>query len=205
MKLDKVMNKQKKNNLPFKSELIEQSKDLSQKLDTLVKEMQEREYEINFQSRKVFNQLLKFLEKDAPWGHTTATGLIMLYSNLKQQKQKIKSAFQDGWDGIMKIRSANVQIFWTMATKMTGEGFYEAKNFVELMAAVGESLSTAVNKVNNDNAELRETHALINDIESVLSNPERYVDDTVVTGEETFESDSDVLTLANEVDPVVEG
>ena len=26
---------------------------------------------------------MKFLEKEADWGHTTATGLIMLYSNLK--------------------------------------------------------------------------------------------------------------------------
>ena len=43
--------------------------------------MQEREYEIDFRSKKLLNELLKFLEKDAEWGHTTATGLIMLYHN----------------------------------------------------------------------------------------------------------------------------
>ena len=45
-----------------------------------------------------------------------------------------------------------------MVTKMTGSGFYEAKTFVELMANIGESLSNAVQAVNDDNVELRETH-----------------------------------------------
>lgn len=182
---------------PLKSKLIEDVKSLNERLDVLVKEMQEREYEINFQDRKVFNHLLKFLEKSAPWGHTTATGLIMLYANLKQQKTVIRS-LQDEWDGKIAVRSANVQILWTMVTKMTGTGFYEAKSFVELMACIGESLSAAVQKVNTDNIELRETHAKLNDVESVLSNPDRYVDDVLVESEET-------KTLAEEVDPIVEG
>lgn len=188
------LNKEEK---PLKSQLLEESKSLNERLDVLVKEMQEREYEIDFQNVRVFNHLLKFLEKNAPWGHTTATGLIMLYTNLKQQKAVIKS-LQDKWDGKVAVRAANVQIFWTMVTKMSGNGFYEAKNFVELMAAVGESLSKAVQQVNIDNTDLRETHAKVNDIESILSNPERYIDDVEV---EAVEEKS----LADEVDPVVEG
>ena len=188
------LNKEEK---PLKSQLLEESKSLNERLDVLVKEMQEREYEIDFQNVKVFNHLLKFLEKNAPWGHTTATGLILLYTNLKQQKAVIKS-LQDKWDGKVAVRAANVQIFWTMVTKMSGNGFYEAKNFVELMAAVGESLSKAVQQVNIDNTDLRETHAKVNDIEGILSNPERYIDDVEV---EAVEEKS----LADEVDPVVEG
>jgi len=182
---------------PLRSQLNEEYKNLNERLDVLVKEMQEREYEIDFQNAKVFNHLLKFLEKNAPWGHTTATGLIMLYSNLKQQKSIIKS-LQDKWDGKVAVRAANVQIFWTMVTKMTGSGFYEARNFVELMAAIGESLSNAVQQVNIDNTELRETHAEVNRVESILSNPERYIDDVEVEAEVE-------KSLADEVDPVVEG
>jgi len=189
------LNKEEKK--PLKSKLVEDVKSLNERLNVLVKEMQEREYEINFQDRKVFNHLLKFLEKSAPWGHTTATGLIMLFANMKQQKSVIKS-LQDDWDGKVAIRSANVQILLTMVTKMTGTGFYEAKNFVELMACIGESLSTAVQKVNTDNIELRETHAKLNDVESILSNPERYVNDVLVEVEKT-------KTLAEEVDPITEG
>lgn len=182
-------------NKPLKSELLKEQAELNARVEVLVKEMQEREYEIDFQNTKVFNHLLKFLEKSAPWGHTTATGLIMLYSNMRQQKDVIRS-LQEKWDGKISLRSANVTILWTMATKMTGNGFYEAKNFVELMAAIGESLSNAVTAVNEDNKELRSTHAELNKLDSLLATPDAFVDDVEVEAE--------VKTLANEVDPVVE-
>ena len=124
--------------------------------EDLIKEMQEREYEIDFKTKKVFDKLLKFLEKDAPWGHTTATGLIMLYHNLREAKEVVKDK---EFNGLVPVRSTSVTILWQMVTKMTGNGFYEAKSFVELMANVGESLSTAVQKVQEDNQALRDNHA----------------------------------------------
>lgn len=138
-----------------KEQLTQRVEELEAKNETLVKEMQERTYEVDFKSKKVFDKLLKFLEKDAPWGHTTATGLIMLYHNLREQKEVVKDK---EWNGIIEIRSASVTILWQMVTKMSGNGFFEAKAFVELMANVGESLSNAVQAVNDDNTELRETH-----------------------------------------------
>lgn len=124
--------------------------------EDLIKEMQTREYEIDFKTKKVFDRLLKFLEKDAPWGHTTATGLIMLYHNLREAKEVVKDK---DFKGLVPVRSTSVTILWQMVTKMTGNGFYEAKSFVELMANVGESLSTAVQKVQEDNQSLRDNHA----------------------------------------------
>jgi len=124
--------------------------------EDLIKEMQEREYEIDFKTKKVFDKLLKFLEKDAPWGHTTATGLIMLYHNLREAKEVVKDK---EFNGLVPVRSTSVTILWQMVTKMTGNGFYEAKSFVELMANVGESLSDAVQKVQTDNQALRDNHA----------------------------------------------
>ena len=124
--------------------------------EDLIKEMQEREYEIDFKTKKVFDKLLKFLEKDAPWGHTTATGLIMLYHNLREAKEIVKDK---EFKGLIPVRSTSVTILWQMVTKMTGSGFYEAKTFVELMANVGESLSAAVQKVQEDNQALRDNHA----------------------------------------------
>ena len=138
---------------------VEQLKAREAELDKinedLIKEMQEREYEIDFKTKKVFDKLLKFLEKDAPWGHTTATGLIMLYHNLREAKELVKDK---EFNGIVPVRSTSVTILWQMVTKMTGNGFYEAKTFVELMANVGESLSEAVQKVQNDNQALRDNH-----------------------------------------------
>ena len=139
---------------------IEQLKTREAELDQinedLISEMQIREYPVDFKTKKVFDRLLKFLEKDAPWGHTTATGLIMLYHNLRECKEIVKGK---EFDGIIPVRSTSVTILWQMVTKMTGSGFYEAKSFVELMANVGESLSTAVQKVQEDNQSLRDNHS----------------------------------------------
>ena len=139
---------------------VEQLKTRESELDqineNLIKEMQEREYPVDFKTKKVFDKLLKFLEKDAPWGHTTATGLIMLYHNLREAKEVVKDK---DFKGLVPVRSTSVTILWQMVTKMTGNGFYEAKSFVELMANVGESLSTAVQKVQEDNQALRDNHA----------------------------------------------
>ena len=130
--------------------------ELDQINEDLIKEMQEREYPVDFKTKKVFDKLLKFLEKDAPWGHTTATGLIMLYHNLREAKEVVKDK---EFNGIVAVRSTSVTILWQMVTKMTGSGFYEAKTFVELMANVGESLSAAVQKVQEDNQALRDNHS----------------------------------------------
>jgi len=175
-----------------KSELLVRQKELQKRNDELLKEMQEREYEIDFKNKKVFDRLLKFLEKDAQWGHTTATGLIMLYHNMREQKQLTRDK---EWNGIAKLRAANVSILWSMVTKMTGAGFHESSAFVELMAACGESLSQAVQKVHADNQAIRETHAQLAQIDQDLDNP-----DTINDVEETEK----VKSLADEVDPVVE-
>jgi len=112
--------------------------------EDLIKEMQEREYEIDFKTKKVFDKLLKFLEKDAPWGHTTATGLIMLYHNLREAKEVVKDK---EFNGLVPVRSTSVTILWQMVTKMTGNGFYEAKSFVELMAELAK-VQQEIDKLN---------------------------------------------------------
>ncbi len=175
-----------------KSELLAEQKELSDLNDQLLKEMQEREYIIDLKSKKIFDNLLKFLEKDASWGHTTATGLIMLYHNLREQKEFVKDK---DWDGQIKLRSANVTIMWSMVTKMTGKGFYEAKSFVELMAVCGESLSSAVQASHADNTKLRENHHKLSIIDDQLAS-----DDIINDVEETANSS----TLAQEVDPETE-
>lgn len=160
--------------LPLKSELLNQQKELNDKNELLLKEMQERTYSVKFEKSKIYNKLLKFLEKDAPWGHTTAAGLIMLYHNLREQKDLVKT---EDWDGIIELRSANVSILWQMLTRMTGTGFYQAKDFVELMATIGEPIATAHNQVIEDNAELRQNHQDLAMVDQRLDGGE-YVDDT---------------------------
>lgn len=169
-----------KKELPLKSELLTRQKELNDKNESLLKEMQERTYTIPFENVKVYNKLLKFLEKDAPWGHTTAAGLIMLYHNLREQKDAVKS---QEWDGNVGLRSANVSILWQMLTKMAGTGFYQAKDFVELMATIGQGVSDAHNKVIEDNASLRETHHELAQVDQQLDSEDGFIDDTVDSNE----------------------
>ena len=176
-----------------KSELIAKQKELLELNENLLKEMQEREYAIDLNNRKIFDRLLKFLEKDSPWGHTTATGLVMLYHNLREQKEMVIKA--KDWDGKINLRSANVTILWSMVTKMTGHGFHEAKSFIELMAVCGESLSNAVQSAHNDNQQLRETHANLSELDDKLSDP------TIIND---IEDTTQTVSIANEVDPLVE-
>ena len=152
---------------------VEQLKTRESELDqineNLIKEMQEREYPVDFKTKKVFDKLLKFLEKDAPWGHTTATGLIMLYHNLREAKELVK---EKDFKGLIPIRSTSVTILWQMVTKMTGSGVYEAKAFVELMANVGESLSNAMQASQDDNQALRDNHSELAKVQQELSDLE---------------------------------
>ena len=46
-----------------KSELLSREKELIERSDILLKELQEKEYTIKFNDKQVFNNLLKFLDR----------------------------------------------------------------------------------------------------------------------------------------------
>jgi len=138
------------------SEIIADKKEALKKNEDLLRALQTNEYDIPVGSVKLYKQIMKFLEKEADWGHTTATGLIMLYSNLKEQQPVTR---EKDCDGIIKLRGTSITIFWTMITSMKGKGFFAARDFVEMMAAFGADLSKVVGKVHEDNQALRDNHA----------------------------------------------
>jgi hypothetical protein len=178
--------------LPKKSELLARHSELMEKNEKLLSEMQMREYEVDFKSKKIFDKLLKFLEKDSEWTHTTAAGLIMLYHNLREEKPKTT---EKDWNCQVALRAANVSILWQMMTRMTGKGFYEARDFVELMAAIGEPVSKAVQRVHADNQEIRDNHAELAKLDGFLDSGQ-YETDTEV-------EKANMHAVADEVDPLV--
>ncbi len=141
---------------------------------------------------------MKFLEKDAEWGHTTATGLVMLYSNLKENSKAVQSK---DWDGIVKLRGTSITILWTMVTSMKGKGFFEARNFIELMAEFGQDLSTVVQKVHQDNQALRDNHVKLSELDKEVNHPDVILD---VSIDEYNKAEDELNQLMDEVDPVVE-
>ena len=89
------------------SEIIKDKKEALKKNEDLLKDLQTNEYDIPMAKAKLYKQLMKFLEKDAEWGHTTATGLVMLYSNLKESSKAVQAK---DWDGIVKLRGTSITI-----------------------------------------------------------------------------------------------
>jgi hypothetical protein len=180
------------------SEIIKDKREALKKNEDLLRDLQTNEYDIPMSSPKLYKQLMKFLEKDAEWGHTTATGLVMLYSNLKENSKIVQSK---DWDGIVKLRGTSITILWTMVTSMKGKGFFEARNFIELMAAFGQDLSTVVQKVHLDNSALRENHAKLSELDTEVNHPDVILD---VAIDKYNEAEEELTDLMNEVDPVVE-
>ena len=180
------------------SEIIADKKAALKTNEELLRALQQNEYDIPFGSVKLYKQVLKFLEKEADWGHTTATGLIMLYSNLKEQQPVTR---EKDWNGIVKLRGTSITIFWTMITSMKGKGFFAARDFVEMMAAFGADLSKVVGKVHEDNQALRDNHAKMAELDQEVNHPDVILD---VPIDEYNKAEEELNNLMDEVDPVVE-
>ena len=180
------------------SEIIADKRAALKKNEELLRSLQTNQYDIPVGSVKLYKQIMKFLEKEADWGHTTATGLIMLYSNMKEQQPVTR---EKDWDGIIKLRGTSITIFWTMITSMKGKGFFAARDFVELMAAFGSDLSSVVGKVHEDNQALRENHARMSELDQEVNHPEVILD---VAIDKYNAVEEELNQLMDEVDPVVE-
>lgn len=156
------------------SELIKERDELDAKAQEMLKETQSKEYSLNFKSKKIFDGVMKNLEKRSPWNAYTAAGLIMLYNNMNEQRSLIKDLINSKkeWDGVVKLRSANIAVLWKTITEMSGQGFYEAKDFVAVMANIGEDLSNAMRMVNESNQKIRDIHSEIDKIYQLIDNPE---------------------------------
>ncbi len=180
------------------SEIIADKKAALKNNEDLIRALQTNEYDIPVGSPKLYKQIMKFLEKEAEWGHTTATGLIMLYSNMKEQQPATR---EKDWDGNIKLRGTSITIFWTMITSMKGKGFFAARDFVELMAAFGSDLSKVVGQVHEDNQALRENHGRMAELDKEVNHPDVILD---VAIDEYSKAEEELNKLMDEVDPVVE-
>jgi len=180
------------------SEIIKDKQTALKKNEDLLRQLQTNQYDIPFGTVKVYKQLCKFLEKDADWGHTTATGLVMLYSNLREgaKETQVKD-----WNGIVKLRGTSITILWSMITSMKGKGFYEARNFIELMASMGEDLSKVVGQVHTDNQALRDNHTKLSELDTEVNHPDIILDVAIDKYNEPLE---ELQELMDTVDPVVE-
>ena len=198
----KIMEEVKQEKIKL-SELVAQRDELDKKSQEMLAEVQKIEYSISFGNKKVFTECMKYLEKNSPWNAYTAAGLIMLYNNMSEQKDAIKRMEGDGktWDGIVKLRTANVTVLWKMLTQMTGTGFYAAKDFVGVMAKIGDDVAKAIQEVDKKNNEVRQMHMQLEQIMTRIEHPDENVEIDIDINEM---SKTSMEQLKDEVAPTAE-
>jgi hypothetical protein len=154
-----VNNKNPKEMSP--QEIEAEIKELSDISGKILIENRDRTYPINVENTKGLNTLIKHIEK-ASWSHNTAAALIALVMDLRDQKAKIDE------NGNIHVRTANVSSLYQTMLKYTGTGFYEAKEHVQILATVGESISDAMEDVTKDNNTLREIHTRLSSLDDEM-------------------------------------
>lgn len=161
-------------NLTFKkSELKPILDDLVKQFETALRNDQEREYHIEIgtvdettgktNGKRIFRELLEYVQKDVEWTAKTAPGLMMLDRNLVENKAWVQSK---EFDGVIILRSANVLVLWkSVLEEMHGKGSFEAKKFLSCWANCGKAITDAVREINKQHETTREIGVNLNTVE----------------------------------------
>ena len=120
--------------------------------------------------KKVFKQLLEYLNHNVNFTAKSAVNLMVLVRNMEENKAWVNSK---EFDNVIILRSASVLSLWRCIMEdFNGKGFYEARTFLECWANCGQSISDAVRQIQKDNAVTRQIGADLNSVEEEFNHSE---------------------------------
>ena len=120
--------------------------------------------------KKVFKQLLEYLNHNVSFTAKTAVNLMVLVRNMEENKAWVNSK---EFDNVIILRSASVLSLWRCIMEdFNGKGFFEARTFLECWANCGQSISDAVRQIQKDNAVTRQIGTNLNNIEEEFNRSE---------------------------------
>lgn len=120
--------------------------------------------------KKVFKQLLEYLNHNVNFTAKSAVNLLVLVRNMEENKAWVNSK---EFDNVIILRSASVLSLWRCIMEdFTGKGFFEARTFLECWANCGQSVSDAVRQIQKDNAATRELGSQLNLVEEEFDRSE---------------------------------
>lgn len=183
-----------------KSELKPILDEVAKKFEDELRAEQEREYHIEIGStddetgktngKKVFKELMDYIQHDVEWTAKSAPGLMMLDRNMQENKPWVQAK---EFDGVIILRSANVLVLWrSVLEEMHGKGSYEAKKFLTCWANCGKGITDAVREIQKLHEETRILGTNLNTIE-----------DEFEKSEDDIPHDESQVTTAEEVSPEV--
>ena len=140
--------------------------------------------------KKVFKQLLDYLNHNVSFTAKTAVNLMVLVRNMEENKSWVNSK---EFDNVIILRSASVLSLWRCIMEdFNGKGFFEARTFLECWANCGQSVSDAVRQIQKDNASTRQLGTDLNNVEEEFNR-----------SEDDLPKNEEVLTTQEEVAPEV--
>ena len=141
--------------------------------------------------KKVFKQLLEYLNHNVSFTAKTAVNLLVLVRNMEENKAWVNSK---DFDNVIILRSASVLSLWrAIMEDFNGKGFFEARTFLECWANCGQSVSEAVRLIQKDNASTRQLGTDLNNVEEEFD-----------LSEDDLPHEEETLTTQEEVAPDVE-
>lgn len=120
--------------------------------------------------KKVFKQLLEYLNHNVSFTAKSAVNLMVLVRNMEENKAWVNSK---EFDNVIILRSASVLSLWRCIMEdFNGKGFFEARTFLECWANCGQSVSDAVRQIQKDNAATRQIGTDLNNVEEEFNRSE---------------------------------
>lgn len=185
--------------LPKKSELIDEQKRLYEQYNKGIEELLNKEFSVNVVNKSQFDKLCKFVEKEIKVDNSSAANVLMLHSNLKQQKPYTK---KDDWNGHIMMNTTSCKALWNGFMNWEGKGVFEATSFLGLVQLVGPEISKNIKTINENITPLNGLHTRLAEIDNILDSGE-FEDD--MPEEETKlvtkEEEKNLEEIENEVNP----
>jgi hypothetical protein len=192
-------NEEPEKELQKKSELLKEQKDLVEQYNKGIEELLNKEFEVNVVNRSQFDKLCKFVEKEIKVTNMSAANVLMLHSNLKQQKPSTRV---DGWNGKIIMNLTSCKALWNGFREWEGRGVFDAASFLGLVQLVGPEVSKVIAQNNKDIIPLNGLHTRLSEIDDMLDRGD-YIDDMPEEKAELVTKDSEerIEDIKNEVDP----
>lgn len=165
--------------------------DTSKEYHIAMAALKEGEEKINpATAKKVFKQLLEYLNHNVSFTAKTAVNLMVLVRNMEDNKAWVNSPV---FDGSIILRSASVLSLWKCIMEdFNGKGFFEARTFLECWAHCGQAISDSVRQIQKENASTRMLGTDLNNIEEEFNR-----------SEDDLPHNEGEMTTKEEVDPEV--
>jgi len=187
--------------LKKKSELLEEQKTLVEQYEKGTEELMNREFIVKIGTRAKVNSLQKFVVHELPSDYYKASGVMMLYSNIKQQKPFTKAA---DWDGTIILNMISIKALYAGFQEWKGKGAFETMAFLELLKDVAPELIKHIKTIGECQDSLRGLHVRLSEIDTLLDN-KKYIDDCPETDAKSAikESEENQQKLQDEIEPEV--